>query len=259
MKKNALKIIQLHYEVPSGEIGSEELVSREEFFFDADGHKLREETYGPGGDIEISCVLYPEKRQLEIVRYNANGYPTVESRCFYDSQDRVVEKYKYRPGMELITVCTYFYNKKGLPTEKKYRDSRGKEIECVKYAYDRWGNRIEKTRLYSETLLNSRTSYAYDKAGNLLEESYYDTRENRMERVCYAYDKYGECTRKEFYDLNDTLYLIEEYLLEYDGHGSWVRMETYRQGREEIADFAYRDRMEEKELAGITVREIVYY
>ena len=261
MERNAPKIkeiTRLHYEVSFGDADDKELISRTELYFDESGRKIREEEYDAGDELVSAWILYPLKQMSERI-CDVHGTPTTESKTFFDSQDRISEKWEYRPGAGQTLVWTYFYDKTGRRAEKICRDSRGKEKERAKYIHDRRGNCVEKTVFFPEALLNYRIAYLYDGKGNLLERTHYDAQGKLSERIRYAYDKYGECARKEFYDLNDTLYLIEEYLLEYDGQGSWVRMESYRQGREEIADFDYQDQMEEKELAGITVRKIVYY
>ncbi len=261
MERNVPKIKEItsrHYEVPFGDADDKELISRTELYFDESGRKIREEEYDAGDELVSAWILYPLKRMSESIR-DVHGTPNTESETFFDSQDRITEKREYRTGAGQTLVWTYFYDKTGRRTEKICRDSRGKEKERAKYTHDRRGNCVEKTVFFPEALLNYRIAFLYDGKGNLLERTHYDAQGKLSERIRYTYDKYGECARKEFYDLNDTLYLIEECLLEYDGQGSWVRMESYRQGREEIADFAYQDRMEEKELAGITVREIVYY
>lgn len=172
----------------------DDLTGWSEYAYDALGYLVRENNYGPDGNITV-CTEQEN-----------------------DSSGNVLREVRYHGDGSMIYGTEYAYDTSGNLLEEIHYDNDGSVFLRVEYVYDESGRLAEKTDYKDadpDGNYEQRYEYAYDAAGNRIREVFYLNGEFRR-YINYVFGSDGNMSRKEIHDIfsltgEDILALYYEY------------------------------------------------
>lgn len=165
-------------------------VWEERFFikskYDINGELLRSEYYKPNGELLWATESILRKEGDLTIRYDTIGKIESKTEVFYDSIQRIYISRLLSTENELLVEDKYFLNDKLKVLKWEVVDNIQKFIE--RYAYDIYGNEIEKIRTDFDGNPIYKFEYTYDNKGLLIESIWYEPIEKKKQVIKYVYE-----------------------------------------------------------------------
>jgi len=172
---------------------------------------------------------------------NKYEYPYDSASIYkYDTENNLIEKYEYKPGIKKPYKGIYTNNKGGGFIERRVSETGDKFIIRNKNSYDAKGRETEGIWYHEDGSFNFRTLWLYDNMNNIIERR--DSFDDRSHyRDTYKYDGKGREIEHGDYDSADLRHT--DYYV-YDEKGNKIReIENYADGSPVFTgDFTYNEK-----------------